>query len=184
MSSKEIDNKNNVGRPFKMMAWCDALSEVLEEPLAVFLSDKDLVVLVNQKLQPDNQIDKRTFENWKSGKFAPNEDVGKEFIKLIELALIKQKLSLGKKLFEDDTKQWSKYKWILETKFKDWKKINENVNRNEHEIVINITAGNDEQKQLIESIMFADYKIIEPIQLPAKKEINSTYNEIEDEDEF
>lgn len=169
MISKEIDNKNNVGRPFKMMAWCLALSQVLEDENTLFLSDRDLVFLVNQKLPAENQVDKRTFENWKAGKFHVNEDVGREFIKLIEISLIKQKQELGDKLLNDTSAQWTRIAWILERKFAEYnlKHISENINRNENKTIIQITAGNEEQKELIESVMFSDYKIIQPKQIEA-----------------
>jgi hypothetical protein len=47
----------------------------------------------------------------------------------------------------------------MERKFSEWnlKHISENINKNEQATVIQITAGNDEQKKLIESIMNTDY---------------------------
>lgn len=184
MKSKELDN-NKVGRPHKMESWCDALDIVLNDENTLFLSDKDLVFLVNKQLPSDCQVDKRTFENWKAGKFHPNEDIGRKFVEHIETSLIKQKQLLGQRLLNETTGQWTRYAWILERKFAEWnlKHISENINKNEHETIIQITAGNDEQKALIESIMFTDYKIVEPIKIE-HKEVDLTDNEKEDEDEF
>lgn len=179
----KLENKKEVGRPFKMEAWLKALNEVLDEESTIFLSDKDLVLLVNRILPEENNITDRTFINWKAGKFAPNEDLGKEFIGCIEISLIKQKQLLGERLMNDTTGQWTRYAWILERKFSEWnlKHISENINKNEQATVIQITAGNDEQKALIESIMNADFQEIKPAQLQEKTEVKPTNNDDADE---
>ena len=179
----KLENKKEAGRPFKMESWLKALTEVLDEQSTIFLSDKDLVLLVNRLLPAENQITSRTFENWKAGKFAPNEDLGKEFIGCVELALIRQKQLLGERLMNDSTGQWTRYAWILERKFAEWnlKHISENINKNEQSTVIQITAGSNEQKALIESIMNVDFEEIKPKQLQEKTEVKPTNNNEADE---
>jgi hypothetical protein len=179
----KLENKKEVGRPFKMEAWLKALNEVLDEESTIFLSDKDLVLLVNRILPEENNITDRTFINWKSGKFAPNEDLGKEFIGCIEISLIKQKQLLGERLMNDTTGQWTRYAWILERKFSEWnlKHISENINKNEQSTVIQITAGSNEQKALIESIMNVDFEEIKPKQIQEKTEVKPTNNDEADE---
>lgn len=160
---KRIDN----GRPFKMQKWVDELKIVLSTEDILFLSDQDLHFLVNQKLEEKDKISKSTFEKWKSGKFAPDETTGKEFIECIQFALIKQKQLLSKKMMEDTSGQWTRYAWIMERKFTEWnlKHISENINKNEQSTVIQITANSDEQKALIDKIIYSDFEEIKPIQI-------------------
>jgi hypothetical protein len=181
--SNEIERKG-AGRPFKMEGWIKQLTVVLAEEDIIFLSDKDLVFLVNRNLLPEEKIAQSTFEKWKAGKFAPDDVVGKEFLDCIEFALIKQKQLLSKRMMEDTTGQWTRYAWIMERKFSEWnlKHISENINKNEQATVIQITAGNDEQKRLIESIMNTDYVEVLPLQLNKPTDVDySTDNDKEDE---
>lgn len=174
----EQDNKS-AGRPFKMVTWLSALKEVLNKEDVLFLSDKDLVFLVNNKLPKKQKISESTFEKWKSGKFSPDEATGKEFIEAIKLALINQKQYLGERLRNDSTGQWTRYAWILERKFADWnlKHVSENINKNESETVINITAGNEAQRKLIDELINStDFIEIKPNQIEGNQN-----NEIEDE---
>jgi len=178
--SKELE-KRLAGRPFKMQEWVTELVNVLNDEDILFLSDKDLVFLVNLKLPEENQISISTFEKWKSGKYAPNEEVGKEFINCIHLALIKQKQLLSKKMMEDNSGQWTRYAWIMERKFTEWnlKHISENINRNELATVIQITAGNEEQRKLIDNLINADFEEVKPFQI--KQNNVEQNNEKEDE---
>lgn len=173
--------KRGAGRPsgsFKMERWIKALTDVLSEEDIIFLSDKDLVFLVNRNLSPEEKISKSTFEKWKAGKFAPDDTLAKEFIECIEFSLIKQKQLLSKKMMEDTTGQWTRYAWIMERKFSEWnlKHISENINKNEQATVINITAGNEEQKSLLDSIINnTEFIEVKP------KQIQQNNNENEDE---
>lgn len=155
------------GRPFKMQVWVNELTNVLATEEILFLSDKDLLFLVNRNLLPEHQICKSTFEKWKAGKFHINDTIGKEFIGCIELALIRQKQLLSKKMMDDTTGQWTRYAWIMERKFVEWnlKHISENINRNETETVINITAGNDAQKKIIDSLINTEFIEVKPERL-------------------
>ena len=175
--------KRKAGRPFKMNNWLPQLKIVLKNEDWIFLTDEDLVFLVNSKLPENEQISQSAYKQWKSGKFAPDNETGKEFINCIKLALIKQKQMLGKRLFEDPANAFS-IRWILERKWSELnlKSISENINKNEQATVIQITAGNDEQKKLIESIMNAEFTEIQPLQLNKKTDVDdSTDNENEDE---
>lgn len=178
--NNEIE-KRVAGRPFKMESWLHQLNIVLEDEDILFLSDKDLVFLVNRELLLEHQISDSTFEKWKAGKYAPNEEVGKEFIKCIHLALIRQKQLLSKKMMEDNSGQWTRYAWIMERKFTEWnlKHISENVNKNEQSTVIQITAGNEEQRKLIDNLINADFEEVKPLQI--KQNNVQQNNEKEDE---
>jgi hypothetical protein len=170
-------NKMGAGRPFKMNNWLTALKGVLADEDILFLSDKDLVFLVNNNLPKKQKISGSTFEKWKAGKFLPNEETGKEFIQCIQYALIKQKQYIGDKLLNDTTGNFARYAWFLERKFSEWnlKHISENINRNENETIINITANSEAQRKLIDDLINVDFVEIKPAQLPA------TNNDIEDE---
>lgn len=173
--------RRGAGRPFKMETWTNQLVKILDDEDILFLSDKDLVFLVNRELPQENQIAESTFEKWKAGKFAPNEQVGKEFIGCIHLALIRQKQLLSKKMMEDNNGQWTRYAWIMERKFTEWnlKHISENINRNELATVIQITAGNEEQRKLIDNLINADFEEVKPFQI--KQNNVEQNNEKEDE---
>lgn len=176
--------KRSAGRPFKMVSWVNQLEKILADEDILFLSDKDLVFLVNKELPQEDKIADSTFEKWKAGKFAPNEEVGKQFIHCIHLALIRQKQLLSKKMMEDVSGQWTRYAWIMERKFSEWnlKHISENINKNEQATVINITAGNAEQKALIDNIINADFEEVKPLQIKRKNVEQN--NEKEDEMPF
>lgn len=173
------ENENNlIGRPNKMLNWLSELKQVLAVEDILFLSDKDLQFLVNKNLDEKDRITERTFENWKANKFHPSDTIGKEFIESIQFALIKQKQFLSKKMIEDD-KNWQRYAWIMERKFTEWnlKHISENINRNEQQTTINITAANDSQRLLIDNIINADFEEIKPSRLEQS-------NDKSQEDEF
>lgn len=188
-------NKNGkdsgAGRPFKQKIWVEKLKEVLTEEDTRFLTDEDLVFLVNQRLEKIHRIDKRTFKNWKAGKFHQDDEVGEEFIELIEFVLIKQKQGLLSKIIDtENDKFWYRYAWLAERKFNELnlKKITETKNTNSQEINIQISAADNEQMKLIDSIInplaFTDYKEVEPKILPSKDIDESTDNEKEDEMPF
>jgi hypothetical protein len=180
ISIKMIENKKERGRPFKMQTWITELKNVLEERNIIYLTDEDLIFLVNKRLPKESQISKSTFEKWKAGKFAPDDETGKEFIDLIHLALINEKNTIGYKLENDTSGQWTRYAWILERKFSEWnlKHISENINKNEQATIIQITAGNEEQKKMIENLInySPDFVEIKPNQISA--------NDNDKEDEF
>lgn len=161
-------NRPGQGRPFKMKIWIEKLEEVLMENDVVFLTDEDLVFLVNEKIDdPTQQITPRTLRNWKTGK-APDEETGKAFTTLIRKALIKQKQALLTKMLSTEDRSWPKYSWILERRFSEWnlKTISE-IKHTSDQPVIQIQAANDQQKQLIENIINADFEEIEPLKLDA-----------------
>jgi hypothetical protein len=59
-------NKMGAGRPFKMNNWLTALKGVLADEDILFLSDKDLVFLVNNIYQKKQKISGSTLkmESW------------------------------------------------------------------------------------------------------------------------
>lgn len=168
-------NRPGQGRPFKMKIWTEKLKEVLDENTALFLTDEDLVFLVNEKINdPTCHITSRTLRNWKAGKTDPKAvDTAEEFAKLIQNALIKQKQAVLKKMLETEDRSWPKYAWILERRFAEWnlKQISE-VQHTSNQPIIQIQAANSQQMQLIDNIINGDivdvdFTEVEPIKLPA-----------------
>ncbi|WNM18617.1 hypothetical protein [Flavobacterium capsici] len=178
----EQNDKNKVGRPFKMEKWIPALKSVLEERNIVFLTDTDLVFLVNKKLPIEDRITTRCFKNWKAGKFAPNEELGEQFIELVQEALINEKEALLNSLKNEKSGYWVRYAWILERKFEEYnlKQVTENINKNEETQIIQITAANLEQKKMIENLINVDFEEVKPKQIKIKPEVESTDNKEED----
>jgi len=163
------------GRPFKMKIWVEKLKEVLDENNAIFLTDEDLVFLVNDKIDEEKcHITTRTLRNWKAGK-APDEATTMAFLKLFRRALIKQRNHLMEKMLETENNSWTKYAWILERRFAEWnlKHISEIKTTNEQKNIIQITASSEQQKMLIDNIINADFEVIEPIKLEAKNDNES-----------
>ncbi len=106
--------------------------EVAEEVVfydinAIILTDEELVMTINEKLEDKEQISDRTFQRWKSknkdeqdsNKDKELDEVGKEFCRLIKKALKIQKQGLFNK-FREEPNQWQKWAWIIERKFDDW----------------------------------------------------------------
>jgi len=98
-----------------------ATEEVLSEGLnSVILTDEELISEINKKLEPEQRIKKRTFENWKAGT-SPNTQTEEmsTFRKILREAIIKQKKDLFQKLLADE-KGWTRFAWIIERKFPEW----------------------------------------------------------------
>lgn len=175
-------NRPGQGRPFKMKIWIEKLEEVLAENNAIYLTDADLVFLVNDKIDDEKyHITTRTLRNWKTGK-APDEETGKLFLKLFQKALIKQKKAIFEKLESTENVTWTRLAWILERRFQEWnlKHISEVKNTNESKTTIQITAANEEQAKLIDNIINADFETIGTRILGP----SSDDNKEEDENEF
>lgn len=179
MSAINNENKKR-GRPFKMEAWIEKLEEVLQEKNVLFLSDKDLRLLVNQKLDDSQQISKRTLDYWLDGENHPTEEIGKKFISMIELARLEQKEQLMLRLM-DDPKAYKAMTWILERKFEEFnlKKISERITKNENTNIIQITAGNEAQRMLIDNIINVDFTEVMPKGIASEND-----NKKEDKYEF
>ncbi len=167
--------KENNHRPYKMTKFTTELTEVINTQSILFLTDKDLLFLVNDRLEDKDKINDRTFKNWKAGKFHENEEIGKVFFKCVEKALITQKQEIGKKLIEDTTGQWTRYAWILERKFSEWNLKHLSEFKNEQTQVIQITAGNDEQKKMIDNLINPEFTEIKPTQIPENNNTSEDY---------
>ena len=166
------NDKRSAGRPFKMKSFVDAFKEVLEEEDLLFLKEEDLLFLANKRLAKKDRITKRSFQNWKVGKFHQDEETGETFLELIEEMLIRQKQFIGRRMFETNNSTWQKYKFLLERKFDEFnlKHISERINKNENTNIIQITAGNEEQRKLIDTIINGNaqtvpYEVVPPKQL-------------------
>ena len=175
----EENEKNKVGRPYKMDNWLIALNEVLKDEIASILTDRDLLALVNNKLSDEDKITRRTLSNWKAGKYHPNDELGQDFITSIDFATATQKLSILKKIMSGESKTWQNLAWILERRFpEEYSLRNYNINQNEEAKVIQITANNPEQQSLLESIINADFQEVKPIKIPLKNEVEPQNNDV------
>ncbi|BAQ84164.1 hypothetical protein [uncultured Mediterranean phage uvMED] len=108
------EEKNKGGRPSKIDAFTDAFDIVVnEDNNAIDLTEEELVLLTNDKLEEKERIHYNTFRNYKRG-------IGKDldftrFLSLYKKAFLKQKKSLLKKLRESET-GWQRFAWLLERK--------------------------------------------------------------------
>ena len=112
-------------RTGKMEIWLKALQSVLDSRQIIFLSDEDLRLLVNNYIKkngdPRCTISEKTFRNWKAGKYALDEEMGKDFMETLQLAYINQKEMVGMEMLSCDSKDkgdWRRYSFILERRFK------------------------------------------------------------------
>lgn len=107
------------GRPTKLTdKFFAAAEEVINGERALYLTDEDLLFIINEKLEQENKITHVTFENWKAGKISDDEK-GKRFFGLIKKALTNEKINLFREMKQDT--QWQRKAWILERKFKEWR---------------------------------------------------------------
>ena len=80
-----MKNKKNkkVGRPTKLTPeLIDILKKIVDN--AIYLTDENLVFLLNEKLEEKNKIAIGTFKNYKSGKSQSENDIITEFCTLIK----------------------------------------------------------------------------------------------------
>ena len=110
----------------KVRVWMYKLKEVLEDENTTLLSDKDLFYLVNSLLPKNFNISMSYWEFLKS----PNQnnkrsisslqyltDEEKEdFINVLNVGRVKQKMNLTANAFDDDKKNAYPYLWALERK--------------------------------------------------------------------
>ena len=125
------DKKNEVGRPSKIHAFIEKFEEQMKieeiEKQVIFLTDSELVFLVNQMLSEEDRISNQTFKRWKAANIGEETDgedeldqVGKQFCTLYKSALLRQKAALFKRLISPTEGQWQRYAWIIERKFDEW----------------------------------------------------------------
>lgn len=106
------------GRPTKLtQKVIDTLKKVVED--AMYLTDKDLVFLLNEKLDKKEKISYETFRAYKNGNRQGNSVLMSEFVTLIKKTLIQEKKNLLKELRNGEF-GWQAKAWILERKFTEW----------------------------------------------------------------
>ena len=130
MAYKKKENpKNNWWRPSKAELFLEWMKQVLNEGInAIILTDEELFIDTNDKLEKDNRICYTTFKNYKASAIREESELYEEFLSVYKKALLKQKRNLFIKLQWDEA-QWQKYAWIIERKFNEWnlKKISEST---------------------------------------------------------
>ena len=143
------DWKYDTWRPSKIEKFTQAMWEVLQDWLnAIILTDEELFLLANDKLNEEERICYATFKTYKASEIQDEKAIYSDFLALYKKALLKQKQNLFRKLeweskeWDKYQNQWQKYAWIIERKFDDWnlRNIWENHNKNSWEIVFKIKS--------------------------------------------
>jgi hypothetical protein len=143
----------------KLPKFLEAMIEVLSDERSVILTDKELRIAVNQRLNKKDRISESCFEFWKSptlNKRSPENqnidpEIVAEFRQTLEYARVEQKMNLvGNVIDASNKNQWGST-WILERKFKDLQ-IKQQLELPTQNI-IQISASSDEHKTLINNIL-------------------------------
>lgn len=141
--------------------WLEKMKEVLNDINTSLLTDLDLFYLVNDSLEPEQRISKSYFEFLKS----PNQEHKKsisqleylsdeekeEFLRVLNVGRVKQKVELTKRAFDDKKKNAYPYLWGLERK-NSHLQLKQNLSIN-HSPTINIQASNGVDKDIIEQLL-------------------------------
>lgn len=141
--------------------WLDKMKEVLQDINTSLLTDLDLFYLVNDKLESEHRISKSYWEFLKS----PNQEHSKsisqleylsdeekeEFLRVLNVGRVKQKVELTKRAFDDKKKNAYPYLWGLERKNKHLQ-LKQNLSIN-HSPTINIEASNQLDKDIIQQLL-------------------------------
>ena len=148
----------------KFPKFLEKMKEVLNDPRSVILTDRELLVAVNQKLKPAERVSVQAFDFWKAPTLNPKspentasipKEMTEEFRQVLDYARVEQKMNLtGNMLDEKNKNQWGS-SWILEKKFRDLKN-NPQLQLTNVSPMINIQAGDSETKKLMESIINGD----------------------------
>lgn len=150
------------GKESKLIKWFATLKKVLKKESTVLLRDVDLFHLVNSKLQKHERISEAYFNELKS----PNQTSPKslsqktnltteqkeDFLAILNVGRVKQRMKLTEKAFDNDTKNVHAYLWALERKNKDLQ-LNRNLAIEQTGTTINITVGQEKHKGMIENLL-------------------------------
>ncbi len=131
---------NKWWRPSKIKTFIEAFQEVISYNAfdVVILTDEELLIECNERLEDKQKISDRTFQRWKAGQEESEEYL--EFCRLYKKALIAQKRNLFISLRADSDK-WQKYAWIIERKFNEWnlkKIVDNNIEVKDYTFVTNL----------------------------------------------
>ncbi|WP_228235971.1 hypothetical protein [Allomuricauda sp. M10] len=141
--------------------WLEKMKEVLSDINTSLLTDLDLFYLVNDSLEPNHRISKSYWEFLKS----PNQEHEKsisqleylteeekeEFLRVLNVGRVKQKVELTKRAFDDKKKNAYPYLWGLERK-NSHLQLKQNLSIS-HSPTINIQASNAIDKDIIEQLL-------------------------------
>lgn len=112
-----------IGRPAKIEAFTLALMEVLDEPVgvgaAIMYSQKELMIMTNDRLSKEDKICASTLVKWVGNKL-PIDEYSEVFLPLYEKALIVQKRALFQLMREEPAGAWQKWAWVIERKFPEF----------------------------------------------------------------
>lgn len=110
----------------KVKVWMYKLKEVLEDENTTLLSDRDLFFLVNSLVPDEFNISMSYFEFLKSPNQTNKRSISNlsylteeeklEFLNILNVGRVLQKMNLTRKAFDDDKKNAYPYLWALERK--------------------------------------------------------------------
>ncbi|KQC33401.1 hypothetical protein AAU57_08800 [Nonlabens sp. YIK11] len=171
--------KKNIGQPSKLPTFLVEMKGLLEDPRTVILTDKELLVAVNQRLPKNLRVSLSCFEFWKTpnlnSKSPENieqldDDMVEDFRQTLAYARVHQKMNLtGNMLDEKNKNQWGA-SWLLERKFKDLQvnKGGGNIQIGTGNITLKIEGGDSNVIDMID----VDYEVVDeqPKRLITKKD--------------
>jgi hypothetical protein len=142
----EIAYFYGMGAPTKIEKFTHALDRVLNTEhsvgYAIIFTDKDLLEMTNDLLDPNDRITQSTFENYKAGNLLdePRLDM---FLGVYKRALMAQSANLFERLSTDVPGAWQRWAWIIERKFDDWNLRSRNVDETPapKELVFRVSGG-------------------------------------------
>ena len=129
--AKKKDKINKGGRPSKIHAFIKVFEEQMNieaiKEQVIYLTDAELVFIINEMLLDEDKISNHTFKRWKAKEMGTTvegvedlDEVGRKFCTLYKKALIQMKAALFNKMLDKTQISWQKYAWILERKFMEW----------------------------------------------------------------
>lgn len=167
------------------------MKEVLSDINTSLLTDIDLFYLVNDSVEPEHRISKSYWEFLKS----PNQEHEKsisqleylsdeekeEFLRVLNVGRVKQKVELTKRAFDDKKKNAYPYLWGLERK-NSHLQLKQNLSIS-HSPTINIQATNGIDQDIIQQLLngnstidIAHLEIDQPTKIQADNRLSEDSN--------
>ena len=117
----------NPGRRRKVHRFIEEAEKLLFEDRAIgnaiALTDNDIRVLVNSKIDKGDRICEGRFSEWKRGYYNDESErqLGESFRDMYFKALADQKRALFSALSDKgESRSWGRWAWVLERKFDEW----------------------------------------------------------------
>lgn len=169
--------KRNYTQPIKFHKFFEAMKSVLADVETVVLTDTELHIMVNQKLDYADRVSYSTFEKWKSPTGSKSVEAiegisaeeADEFRQCLAYARVNQKIELSKRILDPKNNNSYAEQWIMERKFQDMK-ASPQIQLNSNP-TIQIEASNKEHAALIDSIINGETLDVDHEEVDNKKRI-------------